>query len=81
MCEGAEGLGQNLMLAALLNSFPNDFVALHALPLTQLITSCPYSGENSSLWEDQCLNYSIMKCCLALFFQPRSKRALRLVYW
>ncbi|XP_063864161.1 VPS35 endosomal protein-sorting factor-like isoform X3 [Scylla paramamosain] len=46
MCEGAEGLGQNLMLAALLNSFPNDFVALHALPLTQLIASCLYSGKS-----------------------------------
>lgn len=46
MCETAEGLGQNLMVAAILNTFPHDFMALHSLLLTQLVAACPFSGKS-----------------------------------
>ncbi|KAK7076301.1 hypothetical protein SK128_003801, partial [Halocaridina rubra] len=41
-CEGGEGLGQNLLVAALLTTFPHSFIALNAVPLNHLIAGCMY---------------------------------------
>nr|XP_045583302.1 VPS35 endosomal protein-sorting factor-like isoform X1 [Procambarus clarkii] len=44
-CEGGEGLGQNLLVSAVLTTFPNHFVASQALPLTHLIAGCSSPGK------------------------------------
>ncbi|XP_042227665.1 VPS35 endosomal protein-sorting factor-like isoform X2 [Homarus americanus] len=44
-CESGEGLGQNLLVGAVLTMFPHHFIALQALPLTHLIAGCSYPGK------------------------------------
>lgn len=45
-CEGGEGLGQNLLVAAVLTTFPHNFIAVNAIPLTHLIAGCTYPGKS-----------------------------------
>ncbi|XP_068210933.1 VPS35 endosomal protein-sorting factor-like isoform X1 [Palaemon carinicauda] len=45
-CGGEEGLGQNLLVAALLTTFPHNFISNNALPLTHLIAGCSYPGKS-----------------------------------
>lgn len=44
-CEGGEGLGQNLLVAAVLITFPHHFIAQNAIALTHLIAGCSHPGE------------------------------------
>lgn len=44
-CEGGEGLGQNLLVAAVLITFPHQFIAQNAIALTHLIAGCSHPGK------------------------------------
>lgn len=44
-CEGGEGLGQNLLVAAVLITFPHHFIAQNAIALTHLIAGCSHPGK------------------------------------
>ncbi|KAK4297747.1 hypothetical protein Pmani_029865 [Petrolisthes manimaculis] len=45
-CEEGEGLGQNLLVSAVLATFPHNFVALQSLSITQLIAGCSTPGTS-----------------------------------
>ncbi|XP_071531379.1 VPS35 endosomal protein-sorting factor-like isoform X2 [Panulirus ornatus] len=67
-CEGGEGLGQNLLVAAVLATFPHHFIAQQAVPLTHLIAGCSCPGKS----QHELL--SALGCCVNQVAPPQQQQ-------